>query len=88
MYIEGKIPYPARRTPLWTFIPIFAIDFGSYFFKELILGFLKGRGLGGTPFYAFSTGAFGSIIGRNDDIYRPLLQMGQVRYYWLERSQW
>lgn len=53
MYIDGKIPYPARRTPLCTFIPILAIDLGSYFLIEVILGFLKGRGLGGIPFYAF-----------------------------------
>lgn len=81
MYIDGKIPYPARRTPLCTFIPILAIDLGSYFFIEVILGFLKGRGLGGIPFYAFSSGASGSIIERKEDIYTPLLQIGHVRYY-------
>lgn len=50
MYIDGNIPYPASKTPLCTFIPIFDIDFGNYFNLVLGLGFLKGRGLGGIPF--------------------------------------
>ena len=88
MYIDGNTPYPARRTPRCTFMPMLEIDLGNYFFSELNFGFLINRGLGGIPFYPLSKGARGSIIGRSEDIYKPLLQMGQVRYYWLERSQW
>lgn len=68
MYIDGKTPYPARSTPRCTFMPMLAIDLGSYFFIEPAFGFRKGRGLGGIPFYAFSIGSLGSIIALKDDI--------------------
>ncbi len=65
------------------------MDFGILlWFYLLNFNFLKGLGLGGIPFYAFYIGYFGKRMGLSMEIYNPLLQIGHVRYYWFDRSQW
>jgi hypothetical protein len=81
------MPYPASITPRWIFIPIDRIAFGISFHLPFGLTLAKGRGRGGTPFYYFSGGSFLMSIGRTLESSRPLLQSGQVRYSWFERSQ-
>lgn len=85
----GNSPYPAIRTPLCKFMPTLAIDCG----KEstlLVIAFclMKALGLGGTPFSIFSGGSLGVTKALRDDISSPLLQIGHVRNYWLDLSQW
>ena len=68
---------------------MFNIDFGNLWYLSFgTFNFRSGRGRGGIPFSAFSIGSLGMRMGLNMEISSPLLQMGQVRYYWLERSQW
>ena len=87
--MQGKSPYPAISTPLCKFIPMLAIDLGKD--STLLVGALcliNAFGLAGTPFSIFSGGSSGVTKALRDDISNPLLQIGQVKNSWFDRSQW